>query len=262
MRIQKSYISGGLRLIIGLLALDGFLAQLASLGADAWRVFDTWTILLTAGYFCVLAVLTFAGWLQTHRGRVICPMLYGMIIVGNLCALLLWAVFKANHLPWLNGVSGQTFVLDILVPLLTLVDWAIFAKKGSFRAYDPWYWLGLPLIYMATMLVTSIYLPSSHALRYPYPFLDYHTIGISNMFWWTLIISTVVLLLGYVLMLLDFALSGKLSEHVVLPKIKTIVIEEEVEEPEVVIPEPVDQETVRKVQQKRTKKAPPQKKVQ
>ena len=58
--------------------------------------------------------------------------------------------------------------------------------------------------------------------------MNYHALGVDRLIWWGLIIVVVVLALGYTIMLLDFVLSGKVSQYIVVPKIKTIVIEEEI----------------------------------
>ena len=254
MRIQKSYVAGGYRLIIGLMALDALSAQFAVLGQNAWRLFDTWTILLSAVYFCLMAVMTFGGWRQSNRGRMLCPMLYGMIITGNIGAMALWIVFHANGLPWLGGAYGGVFVLDFLVPILTVFDWLIFSRKGDFRVYYPLYWLTLPLIFMAGMIVTSQWLPASNPLRFPYEFLNYHVVGIDQMVWWGVIISVLMLALGYGIMVLDFAMSGRLGKYIVLPKIKTIIIEEEPEEPKKPAPKPVEKTVKKDTKPKQAKK--------
>lgn len=228
MWIRKSYVAGGYRLIIGLLALDGLAAQFANLGVNAWRVFDTWTILLTVIYFLIMAIVTFGGWRDSQNGRMLCPMLYGMIIVGNLSSLLLWMVCHVNNIPWPMLTDGRMLMLDILIPIATLLDWLFFARKGDWRPIEPFYFLALPVSFMAGIITTSLSMPPSDAWRFPYPFLNYHQIGVDRVAWWGIIIAAVVLIIGYTLMLLDFALSGKLAQRIVLPKIKTIIIEEEI----------------------------------
>lgn len=52
------------------------------------------------------------------------------------------------------------------------------------------------------------------------------------MVWWIALVSLIILVIGYSLFLLDFALSGAVHRYIVLPKIKTIIIEEEIEDTE------------------------------
>ena len=67
---------------------------------------------------------------------------------------------------------------------------------------------------------------SSAVLRYPYEFLNWPEIGIENMLWQLAVVATFVLIFGYLCWLIDFAMSGKLAQAVVLPHIKTVIIED------------------------------------
>ena len=74
--------------------------------------------------------------------------------------------------------------------------------------------------------MTTDFIPGQDGWKYPYFFLNYQANGVDNLILWTLLISVVVLAIGYILVLLDYTISGQLNQHIVMPKIKTIVIEE------------------------------------
>ena len=114
-------------------------------------------------------------------------------------------------------------------------------KKGVWRAVDPWYWLALVIIYASGILLTA---RGTKELSYPYDFLNYSEIGIDIMIWWIVLVSLIVLVIGYSFVIFDFALGGELRKHIVMPRIKTIVIEEEIIESVVEAPE-VAQETMK-----------------
>ncbi len=63
---------------------------------------------------------------------------------------------------------------------------------------------------------------------YPYEFLNYPEIGLDEMAWWLAIFISLELAFGYLILCLDLLIGGRLSKYIVLPKIKTIIIEEDI----------------------------------
>ncbi len=58
---------------------------------------------------------------------------------GTCTALALLVLF--SHVPILFAPTAEGWILQILLPLMTVLDWLLFDSKGSFRFYDPLLWL-------------------------------------------------------------------------------------------------------------------------
>lgn len=229
------------KLLVGVITSVALSAQLNSLGANAWRLLETWLLLVMAVYFFISA---FAEWFRRKQPMLhhsFCPLLQGLIIVAGTSLSVLRIVYQANALEWPGARGSLNYLQLIGIPLFTLIDWLFFTKKGGWALSYPWYWLGVIISYCCVILLTADFLPNQESWEYPYFFLDYQVNGIDNLVLWAFLISAVVLIIGYILTLLDYTMSGQLNQHIVMPKIKTIIVEEPpVVEPEIAVPsEPV-----------------------
>lgn len=238
---MRFWLSVGYKLIAGIVAGIALWLRFESLGLNAWRLLETWLLVVTLGYFLTAAI---TEWFQRKAPmphRSFCPLIQGAIIVIGISLGILRITYEANHLEWLGVRDFLNYVELLALPLLAIGDWLFFTKKGQWSLSYPWYWLGIVISYGCLILLTADFIPSSQGeWKYPYFLLNYPEIGIDSMLWWMALVVVVMLVLGYCFMLLDFALSGQLGKHVVLPKIKTIVIEEEpVIEPEVIVAEEI-----------------------
>ncbi len=229
------------KLLVGVIASVALSAQLNSLGANAWRLLETWLLLVAAVYFFISA---FAEWFRRKQPMLhysFCPLLQGWIIVTGISLGVLRIVYQANTLEWLGARDFLNYLQLIGIPLFALIDWLCFTKKGGWALNYPWYWLGIIISYCCVILLTADFLPNQENWKYPYFFLNYQANGVDSLVLWALLISAVVLIIGYAITLLDYAMSGQLNQHIVMPKIKTIIVEEPpVVEPEIAVPsEPV-----------------------
>ncbi len=210
---------------IVIIAASGLWLEFATFGDQAWRLLDVWFLLVTAVYYGVNGLYSLIQ--KTWQGKMICPMLNGMVVTAGL-GLLVARIAGATGTIDILGLEGfGCFLVNFLLPIGVFLDWLILVKKGTWHPVDPWYWLGLMLSYAGMIILTA---RSAGGLVYPYSFLDYTHIGIDTMVWWIALVSLIILVIGYSLFLLDFALSGAVHRYIVLPKIKTIIIEEEIED--------------------------------
>ncbi len=231
----RFWFSLGYKLLVGLIAGATLASQFNSLGTNAWRLLETWLLLVAAIYFFISA---FAEWFRRKQPmlhRSFCPLLQGMIIVIGIGLCVIRVVYELNAIEWMGARDFLNYLQLIFIPLCTIIDWLIFTKKGGWGLSYPWYWLGIVISYCCIILLTTDFIPGQDGWKYPYFFLNYQANGVDNLILWTLLISVVVLAIGYILVLLDYTISGQLNQHIVMPKIKTIVIEEPpVIEPEVI----------------------------
>lgn len=230
MHIQNRTATVIFSFIIGVLAALAAWIQFLSFGHDAWRLFATWVALVAAIYYILDAVVALLA-KRRPVGAELCPMLQGGLIVSGITLLLIRIICYAMD-SYIPGAGGNVMLSEFILPVLMIMSWVMFSQKGKWRAYEPFYWLALPGIYASAILVSGEFMPRNARLVYPYEFLDYPSIGIDTMLWWFAIFAVAILIVGYIFWILDFAMSGKLSEHIVMPKIKTVVIEEEVEDEE------------------------------
>lgn len=229
MYIQNKLVAAFYKLSLGLISVYGFWMTLASFGATAWRLFSTWALMIGAIYFCISALILALS-SKREAGDTPCPMLEGMLIVAFLLQAITAIACVVND-EYLPGLSGFAAVLAYyILPVLTLLDWCLFNKKGLWRAIDPFYWLALPLAYSAMIILTANMLPSSTSLLYPVAFLDYNTHGLWKMLSWLALVGLLILIFGYILILLDAFMGGIIAKHIVLPHIRTVAVDNEDEE--------------------------------
>lgn len=232
MYIKTRVVTAVFRLSISALSVFASWLLFHIFGNEAWRLFPTWIMLMAAVYYFSLAFFPVFS-KRRDSGRVFCPTLQGAIVVSGMIIAIFRLVFDTAGVK-IAGLEGAGMILvNFVLPMLFLLDWVLFTKKGRWRAVDPFYWLALLICYGAWILLSAEFMNTDAVLRYPYGFLNYNTIGIDFMLVWFVVIAVVTLALGYVCVVLDFAMSGSLAKYIVLPHIKTIVIEEEVELPPV-----------------------------
>lgn len=243
MYIRKQFISAGYKILVSLLAASAASMLFVVYGVDAWRLFSTWSMLLIAVYF-FLAGIIIAISKKREAGKVPCVMLQGMCITASATLVLMECLSFAGLLT-VPGVGGFGIAfINFIVPVFVLFDWILFSKKGFWHVIDPWYWLAWIVCYFTIMTLTANYLPKSTLLLYPYEFLNYPEIGLDEMAWWIAIFISLELAFGYLILCLDLLIGGRLSKYIVLPKIKTIIIEEDI--PLMV----VDENEIEKTEQK------------
>lgn len=227
MRIQNRTAMVLLDLVIGILAALATWIQFINFGNDAWRLFATWVALLAAIYYIPNALITLLA-KRRPVGTELSPMLQGALIVAGVTLLVTHIVCYAMD-SYVPVVGVNVVIIDFILPVMMIISWVIFSIKGEWRAYEPFYWFGLLAAYASIILFTAEFMPRTARLAYPYEFFDYPSIGLDTMLWWAAIFAVVILIVGFLFWILDFIFSGKLAQNIVMPKIKTVVIEEEIE---------------------------------
>lgn len=245
MRIQNRTARIVFNLVISVIAALATWIQFLSFGLDAWRLLPTWVALLAVVYYGTDALADiFAK--NRAAGSELCPMIQGGLIVSGIVLIIIQIVGYAMD-SYIPGARGNTMLISFILPVLMILSWSMFSVKGKWRVSEPFYWLAIIMTYIGGVLASAEFMSRSARMIYPYEFLNYPLIGIDTMLLWLLLLASIVLIIGYVFWLLDFSLSGELSQHIVMPKIKTVVIEEEIED------EPSDTESYEKPTEKPVK---------
>ena len=96
--------------------------------------------------------------------------------------MLFDAMFKDGQLVW------HLVALHYIVPIMTLLDWALFDEKGCMPVWGPFAWLSLVVVYLAVVMVGAgpmgLFLgggTTADVSRYPYTFLDPGISGVGGV---------------------------------------------------------------------------------
>ncbi len=253
MYIQSRSASACYKLFIGLLACLGFWISLASFGMSAWRLFSTYVLCVAMVYY-LLSALMIALSRRRPLGKTLYPSLDGGLMVSFALIMVATVNYRLQDL-YLPGAGGwHAALIYFMLPFLVLMDWLLFARKGTWQPIDPLYWLAGPTMYCAGMILTAEYLSPYTEWLYPLGFMNYAEVGILEMVEWLITLASLILIGGYILLLVDFVMSGKLGKYVVLPRIKMIPIDEEI--PEAIVPPSQDKTKTAQKDQKIDGKAP------
>ena len=206
MYIPNRPLSAGYKFLTAIIAALGFWLLIQSYPNSAVTYLATFVTLFAAIYFLLATFKVLFGH-RHHPWRAFCPVWHGTIVLGGLLVLitqLVAALFPDAALQVPLGPSA--LLASLVLPLLILFDWVLFSKKSTWRFVDPWYWLCLPLVYLALnyfLIGTTV---SDQPLVYPYGFMDYLTMGVIPTLIWTASVFGGALLLGYFLTAADRAL--------------------------------------------------------
>lgn len=206
MYIPNRPLSAGYKFLTAIIAALGFWLLIQSYPDSAVTYLATFVTLFAAIYFLLATFKVLFGH-RHHPWRAFCPVWHGALVLGSLLVLitqLVAALFPDAALQVPLGPSA--LLASLVLPLLILFDWILFSKKSTWRFVDPWYWLCLPLVYLALnyfLIGTTV---SDQPLVYPYGFMDYLTMGVIPTLIWTASVFGGALLLGYFLTAADRAL--------------------------------------------------------
>ena len=199
MYIANRPLSAGYKIFTALIAWVSLWFLVHDYQGSSVQFLATFVALLSGVYFIAAAFKVLFGH-RHHPWRAFCPVWHGALLLGALLVLTTQAVasaFPAAAILTPTGVGG--LIASLVLPLLIIFDWALFSAKGHWRLIDPWYWLCLPLVYLAINYLVIGATVSSEPLVYPYGFLDYLTLGVIPTLIWIGGIMVGCLAIGFLL---------------------------------------------------------------
>ena len=199
MYIANRPLSAGYKIFTALIAWISLWFLVRDYQGSSVQFLATFVALLSGVYFLAAAFKVLFGH-RHHPWRAFCPVWHGALLLGALLVLTTQVVasaFPAAAVLTPTGVGG--LIASLVLPLLIIFDWALFSAKGHWRLIDPWYWLCLPLIYLAINYLIIGATVSTEPLVYPYGFLDYLTFGVIPTLIWIGGIMVGCLVLGFLL---------------------------------------------------------------
>lgn len=199
MYIANRPLSAGYKIFTALIAWVSLWFLVRDYQGSSVQFLATFVALLSGVYFLAAAFKVLFGH-RHHPWRAFCPVWHGALLLSALLVLTTQVVasaFPAAAILTPTGVGG--LIASLVLPLLIIFDWALFSAKGHWRLIDPWYWLCLPLIYLAINYLIIGATVSSEPLVYPYGFLDYLALGVIPTLIWIGGIMVGCLVLGFLL---------------------------------------------------------------
>lgn len=199
MYIANRPLSAGYKIFTALIAWVSLWFLVRDYQGSSVQFFATFVALLSGVYFLAAAFKVLFGH-RHHPWRAFCPVWHGALLLSALLVLTTQVVasaFPTAAILTPTGVGG--LIASLVLPLLIIFDWALFSAKGHWRLIDPWYWLCLPLIYLAINYLIIGATVSSEPLVYPYGFLDYLALGVIPTLIWIGGIMVGCLVLGFLL---------------------------------------------------------------
>lgn len=156
-----------------------------ALGAQPLLFFTTQSNIIVLAYFA-----TAVCWMLVHgTTKAPAPRLRGgvtlWIITTGLVAHLILNHGESPFPGLVDAAPGvalanqSLFLLHYAVPLMVLIDWALFGPRGTVRLRDQIVWILYPVIYGIAALLRGVLFPDVSS-RFNYPFFDFATLGIGG----------------------------------------------------------------------------------
>ena len=209
MRGSGRFLSGIYKRVLALCAAIGLIWQLGLFsGAPRWGALRYYTVLVDLLCFVYFTVDEYAvllrgkNWWSLIKG--------GLTMAAVASGLVAYFVLGQSPLALLRTGAVASLLLHYAVPLLTVLDWLLFDRKGSFRPTDPLVWAVFPNVYFLYATVRGFWLsPAFGGSRFPYAFMDYDALGVGRVLFHWLVFNLAFLCLGYLFWLIDWFAGGK-----------------------------------------------------
>lgn len=225
MYINNQRASLAYKLIAAAICLAGQIVYVSSLGLSQWLFYTNQSNLLCLAYFIAASIYT-ARRLRAGdtAPAVFSPRFTGAVVMAiTVTMIIFWGMLSSTdfqmdaetsaiiaELPAMITSPWPNYVVHLVVPLLTIFDWLLFAPKGSFKRTDPVIWLLIPYVYWVfAIVVAQTGYTFWRGSRYPYYFIDTDALGWGKVLLYVLALTAFFLVLGYLLLLLDKALKRR-----------------------------------------------------
>ncbi|MFA5007593.1 MAG: Pr6Pr family membrane protein [Candidatus Izemoplasmatales bacterium] len=171
----------------------------------------------------------------TTQSNVLCVLLFGWLVVRDLMKkdgepawlpllkgqttvgiVLTGIVFNVMLRPFIGDggsydpTSLKDFLVHVSTPVLSLLDYFLFDRKGRFTVFQPLYWTAFPILYWVYTIVYAalggtFWLSEDAVSAYPYFFMDVSTYGPLPI----VVVALFVVLIGYGLFWTDRGLARR-----------------------------------------------------
>lgn len=205
---MKKKLSLIYRILIVVIGLYGLYLNLFSNHSSIFELLHYFTILSN-----ILVVGLFIFLITKYKNNKHYPKIKGAITMSITVTFL---IFHFMLRPTLFNMTGSYSIYSLanltmhyIVPIMTILDWILFDKKGEYNKTDPLLWLIIPFVYFIIMSVNGAlgytFASGSH---YPYFFMDFDVLGIKVLLY-VLVIIVAFTILGYIYYGIDKLLANK-----------------------------------------------------
>jgi hypothetical protein len=192
----------------GLLLTTGVIGK--GFNPEVVNYYTIWAIGLGLFYFIFLLVNNFLhkrkkvgenenGWFAHFKGAItialtITMLVYNFVLLPNLSTM-------GNYKPF----TLTDILIHYAIPIMVILDWILFDKKGVYSVFDPLKWLIFPFAYLAFVMVKASfgYVIEGISSKYPYFFINIDKLGAAAVTYNVLLLVLVFLAVGYLLWFID-----------------------------------------------------------
>ena len=202
--IRNKLLALEYRLVLCTLCGLGILGNLW--GANGLYILSYYTIQSNILVWILCLLLVYFGHADIARNGIAGHGGYLPRVKGSITMAILFAgLFYHFFLPREGEFTGISNVLvHYVVPGLCVLDWVLFDPKSSFRWYDPFLWLAVPVCYMLFAFgLAALNVRFPHGGRFPYAFMDLDALGAGGLAFYAFIILACYMLLGQIYYLMD-----------------------------------------------------------
>lgn len=166
---------------------------------SSFKYFTNISNLLCMVYFLIDAV--FLSAVKKRDGSVSwCPALKGVAMMGITVTWLV-AHFMLGSFTMGSSLRVSIRLVHYVVPIMTILDWLLFDKKGQIKLTAPLLWTTFPLGYFAAIMGLAFF--GKGVPFYPYPFMNVEKQGLTRVLITVAVMLAFFLALGYLFVLLD-----------------------------------------------------------
>lgn len=115
-----------------------------------------------------------------------------------------------------NTISNKDIankLVHTISPILVILEYFLFERKGYFKMYYPIYWIIIPSCYVIYVYIYAKlggrFFNIGGSEKFAYFFLDYESIGIINVVKWIMLIMIFMISVSYILIYIDCKIGKK-----------------------------------------------------
>lgn len=222
MYIKNKYFSLIFKILIVIIGIYGlydscFKTENVSLG-EHFSYFTNLSNLLCIIFYIVYVVKMFLNHDKENHNYY-----HNLKGAATLCITVTCLVYNFILRPFMTDMDGVmklnsigNYIVHLILPIMVILDYILFDKKGLVTKKEPFIWIILPFLYWificirAFMGKTFVYTGS----KYPYFFLDIDTFGLPQIILNVILAIILILILGFIFVFIDNILFKKILTKV------------------------------------------------
>lgn len=190
--------------IVFLSAMAGVLLQCGIFSSKPdFSVLNYYTLM--SNILCAVYFLPAVFYTLNNPGKTMLPQFKGALVMCITVTGLVYHFMLAGKFEMQGTLLISNILLHYVVPLMTVLDWILFDRKGYYNRYSPFLWLIAPLAYFLYVIVRvagGAFL-GPYGSKYPYYFMDIDVLGFGTVMLINLAMAVFFVILGYIIVWID-----------------------------------------------------------